>query len=566
MMKNIFGNSKKSLPVAEVSIDAVKTEKKESEKMKSFKTGFLYLPILIIAMLASSAFAAAVNEYYTYDGAGRLTNVFIGGNQIAYTYDAAGNIINKEITVSTPVITVTPATYDFTSVETGTASGAPVTITISNNSSGTGSLVSLISITGDKTEFSVTGGTCGNMSPVITQSSNCTVIIEFSPTSLGAKSLTVTINSNDAGNPTKIVAISGTGVDTTPPTVTAVAPADLATGVALNTAISATFSEPMNAATITSSTFSLDNGLTGTVTYTGTTATFTPTSGLAYSTTYTATIATAVTDVAANPLASVKTWSFTTGIAPDLTAPTVSSTTPADGATDVAVNTTVTATFSEPMSADTITATNFKLDNGATGTVGYDGTTATLTPSGDLVAGTVYTATVTTGAKDLAGLPLATAHSWSFTTAGTAPPTSTDTGTGTDTTTDTDTRTGTGTGTGTGTTTNTSSTDSASGESGGGGCFIATAAYGSYMEPHVEILRSFRDNYLLTNRAGRTFVDLYYTYSPPVADFIASHEALRVATRVALTPLVFGLEYPFALLLLLGSLTFPFFLRNRGKI
>jgi hypothetical protein len=79
-------------------------------------------------------------------------------------------------------------------------------------------------------------------------------------------------------------------------------------------------------------------------------------------------------------------------------------------------------------------------------------------------------------------------------------------------------------------------------DDGDGGCFIATAAFGSYMETHVEILRNFRDVYLLTNRAGRAFVSLYYKYSPPVADFIAKHGTLKAAVRCGLYPLV-GLSY-----------------------
>ena len=108
-----------------------------------------------------------------------------------------------------------------------------------------------------------------------------------------------------------------------------------------------------------------------------------------------------------------------TPITAPLTPPTVTSTGPANLAINVPRNPLVTAVFSGAMTASTLNATTFSLKAGTTvvpGVVTYVGTTATLVPTGTLASNTVYTATISTGAKDLAGTALAANKTWSFTT------------------------------------------------------------------------------------------------------------------------------------------------------
>jgi uncharacterized repeat protein (TIGR02543 family) len=70
------------------------------------------------------------------------------------------------------------------------------------------------------------------------------------------------------------------------------------------------------------------------------------------------------------------------------------------------------------------------------------------------------------------------------------------------------------------------------------GCFIATAAYGTPIHPHLDILRDFRDKYLVHSIFGRKLVELYYRYSPSIAHFIARHKVLKIAVRINLLPLI----------------------------
>jgi len=225
---------------------------------------------------------------------------------------------------------------------------------------------------------------------------------------------------------TLTTAVAAVATDTTSPTVVTTNPADGATDVAVNTMLSVTFSEAMNAATLTAgTTFTLSDGASavdGSVSYgAGTnTATFTPLSDLEPGTVYTATITTGVQDLSGNSLAADMVWTFTTA---DSVPPSVTSTSPVDGATDVSMNMAIAVHFSEAMNAATLTAgTTFRLNDGASsvaGSVSYNGgtNTAIFRPSSSLLPGTTYTATITTGAQDLAGNALAAELVWTFTTA-----------------------------------------------------------------------------------------------------------------------------------------------------
>ena len=231
---------------------------------------------------------------------------------------------------------------------------------------------------------------------------------------------------------------TGKTADLTSPTVTLTVPASAAINVPTNQKITATFSKAMDSATITAAgTFTVavagvgGAAVPGTVNYAGSTATFTPNANLTANTQFTATITNAAKDLSGNALvagAVPNPWSFTTGAGPDVTAPTITLTSPANAAINVLLNTAVSATFSKAMDPVTITAPGtFTVSvSGAggaavAGNVTYNSTShiATFTPAANLTASTQYTATITNAAKDLAGNALvagAKANPWTFTT------------------------------------------------------------------------------------------------------------------------------------------------------
>lgn len=215
-------------------------------------------------------------------------------------------------------------------------------------------------------------------------------------------------------------------LDLTAPTVTATLPANGATGVSPYQPLYATFSEPVDAATVNATTFLVTGpggAVAGTVTYDAATrqATFTPEAALAPNASYTGSLTAGVKDLSDNALVPY-TWTFTTGPA-DVTPPTVTGREPGAGATGVALSANLVVTFSESLKPATVVGANFTLA-GPYGAVPWDSVAyematsrLTLNPRGLLLPETVYTLTIAAAVTDWAGLAVVEGdRSWSFTT------------------------------------------------------------------------------------------------------------------------------------------------------
>jgi hypothetical protein len=334
-------------------------------------------------------------------------------------YDKPGS--NPTVTAPT-VVAVAPL-----SAATTVCPSTAVTATFS---------VAMNSATISGSTFTLTGPGTTPVTGVVTYAAS-TNTATFTPSSALALSTlytaTITTGATDAYGislATNFVWTFTTGANPcAPPTVISVTPPNVATGICPNTVVTATFSEAMNPATISTTTFTLTGpgtaAVTGVVSYALSTATFTPSSPLALNTLYTATITTGAQDTFGNGLASNFVWSFTTSTTA-CAPPTVISVAPPNIATGICPNTLVTATFSEAMTASTINGTTFTLTGpgltAVAGVVTYVASSdvATFTPNNPLALNTLYTATITTGAEDLAGTPLASNYQWTFTTSATA--------------------------------------------------------------------------------------------------------------------------------------------------
>jgi hypothetical protein len=239
---------------------------------------------------------------------------WMGPDLVAATF---GRGLFKSTVVNGAYASLSGTSLSFGDQPLGTTS-APQTATLSNTGTAPLNILGLALSVED--EFPVQSNTCGG---TLLAGGSCSVTIRFSPSLPGARIGSIVINT-DAVNGAQLIELTGTGVpaaDITPPTVTGVTPVNGATGVSRSTPVTATFSEAIGAATLTTGTFVLRNPanavVAGTVSYNGASrvGTLTPTTALAASTTYTATVTGGVTglkDVAGNHLASSFVWSFTT--------------------------------------------------------------------------------------------------------------------------------------------------------------------------------------------------------------------------------------------------------------
>lgn len=223
--------------------------------------------------------------------------------------------------------------------------------------------------------------------------------------------------------------------DETPPTVLTVSPASGASGVSILSNVMVTFSEPINTSTVDVNSFVVSESGSSSIVSGAITSnsgmdefTLTPESGqLVPAKIYRATLATSITDIQGNGLATSGLWNFRTRSGMSLI-----SVQPTSGTSGVSPESTIAATFSQPVASGTITTSAFTVRSGAVSTVNLSGvtfvdtddpTTAYLVPySGIVKVSGTYFVRVGTSITDIEGVPLNQSGVWSFTTQAGPPP------------------------------------------------------------------------------------------------------------------------------------------------
>ena len=249
--------------------------------------------------------------------------------------------------------------------------------------------------------------------------------VTFAAPPVAGGSLTLSATARDAaGNVGQATAVV-TVLDIVAPTIVAVTPADGATAVDPASSVVVQFSESMDGATVTPANLAITRegvtvAATLVLTTDGRTATLTPQEPLALAATYSVVAAVGLADRAGNPLATARTFSFSTA-APDTTGPRVQSTSPTNGAVDVALSTSIEVTFTEAVAVGSVTPTSFRVTAAGSpvqGTFSFadSNTRVRFAPSAPLQPDTVVAVELTNGITDAAGNAQTTANGDPLTT------------------------------------------------------------------------------------------------------------------------------------------------------
>ncbi len=238
----------------------------------------------------------------------------------------------------------------------------------------------------------------------------------------------IRINASDSSGNTGAATLTVTRLlDTTPPQVAGISPANGATNVDVNSSVTVTFSEAMDPASVNATNLVLLDGIGSVIPATvaigpyANTWTLKPNSPLAYATSHSFTVTSATRDVAGNPLSATPSISFTTAGAPDIFPPAVVAVSPAAGSNCAGAATVVTVTLSEDIVPITLFLT-VKGPDGlpVAGSVSHQGGTLlwSFHAFDELNPGITYSATVAAGLKDYSGNATLADYSWNFSTSG----------------------------------------------------------------------------------------------------------------------------------------------------
>ncbi len=381
-------------------------------------TGYLVNESSAAPLATASGWSTKAPTAHTFTSAGTKT-------LYAWAKDTTGNVsAGRSASVTITVTDATPPTVTaFTVPATATSLTISITsLTATDNVGVTGYLVNESSA-----------------APLATASGwSTTAPTAHAFTTAGTKTLYAWAKDATGNVSTgRSASVTITVTDVTPPTVTATSPVSNATNISTVTAVTVSFSEAMNPATINNTNLGLKNAsnvaVTALVTYNASTntATLTPAAALANATTYTATVlggATGVADLAGNRLASNKTWSFTT--AANIIPLAIVSALPPHNAPVASTGTSLNVTFNAALDAASINSTTFLLKDAANALVPaivtYDNSKklALLKPTNPLSATATYSATIkggVNGVKGVSGNSLSTDYIWTFTTSASSP-------------------------------------------------------------------------------------------------------------------------------------------------